>query len=391
MKGADKELARPILEGVLYRDGVTLLYSPPGVGKSEFAFALIAASIKAAVSVEGYADFVGLRVYPAKWYVLSEQTRRGLLPYLRRHGLAEADVEGRIIWETWHNVKRRWRGPLGETGNPTWERIAPAAIADAKRHKCTAFVLDTLMQWTADTSGALQDVGGVRKTFDPLMTMADDGLAVLPLMHTTKAGSYAGSNALLASCDIMYRLHRPPKAPENVRELERDKSRAEDSPRAHQMVLQDGEGYLAYDSSKGVIRPGKAPQMPPLAASAAPLGAPPEPLPLPVVGRPDGPVQPVVPAPFVAAFAGEKEGVTREETGPNERTNATQGAAQTDGEKLLGLLTVGGISTAKMLQAGALAGWDRAKLKRELEKLARDGTAELVGKDGRAGIWRRKG
>jgi hypothetical protein len=207
-------------------------------------------------------------------------------------------------------------------------------------------------------------------------------------MHTTKAGSYAGSNALLASCDIMYRLHRPPKAPENVRELERDKSRAEDSPRAHQMVLQDGEGYLAYDSSKGVIRPGKAPQMPPLAASIAPLGAPPEPLPLPVVGRPDGPVQPVIPAPFVAAFAGEKEGVTREETGPNERTNATPEAGQTDGEKLLGLLTAGGISTVK-LTAGL--GWDRAKLKRELDKLAASGKAEKTGElEGRAPLWRKK-
>jgi hypothetical protein len=259
LRGADKELARPVLEGVLYRDGVTLLYAPPSMGKSEFAFALVAASIKAAVSVEGSADFVGLKVYPAKWYILSEQTRRGLLPYLRRHGLSEADVEGRVIWETWHNVKRRWRGRLRETGNPTWERVAPAALADAKRHGCTAFLLDTLFQWAGDTSGALQDVGGVHRTFDPLMTLADAGIGVLTLMHTTKSGSYAGSYALQASCDIMYRLHHPAKTPENVRELERDKTRDQGRHPARQGPRARDAPSPAYPLSGGArhARPGR--------------------------------------------------------------------------------------------------------------------------------------
>lgn len=356
LRGADTELARPVLEGVLYRDGVTLLYAPPGMGKSEFAFALIAASVRAAVQ-GAPVDFVGLKVYPAKWYILSEQTKRGLLPYLRRHGLTAADADPWVVWETWHNVKRQWRGRLRRSGNPTWEETGPGAVAAAKRHGCTAFVLDTLFQWAADTSGALQDIGGVRKTFDPLQTMAEAGVAVLTLLHTNKNGSYAGSYALQAACDIMYRLHHPAKTPENVRELERDKTRAEGSPPHHLMSL-EGDGYRAWGATKGVVRPGKAPEPEPRSG---------------------------------AASAGEEEGVQGAAT-PNERTNERSADTPTEaGNPLLQLLTAEGVSTAALCVA---LGWDRAKLKRELDKLKAGGQAEPTGEKepgGKAAMWRRTG
>jgi hypothetical protein len=99
-----------------------------------------------------------------------------------------------------------------------------------------------------------------------------------------------------------------------------------------------------------------------------------------------------VPAAFAAAFAGEKEGVNKEEDTPNVRPNERSEVPKTDGELLLGLLTAEGISTAKLLQADELTGWDRAKLKRGLDKLKKAGQAEPTGErdaNGKAAIWRR--
>jgi hypothetical protein len=356
---------RPLWEQVFDFGTVGFVYSPAGMGKTDFLLAVVAASIKAALSGEPVA-FCGRRMYGARWLVVSEQTSASVESYLRAWGLHAGDAAPYVRWITWEQARKKWRQtaraqhlPKDEQLMPPWNWSADMIQREANDQGCSAVLVDTYKQWVADTSASENDTGGVRKAVVPLQSLAEDGKrkAVLVSAHSSASLKLAGSETLKGLVGALTGMHVPDrKRWPTVRELVMDKNRNRRAPERIRVVrTEHPDGACEYHewapgATKGVVRPGKHPE----------------------------------PAPFAAGGIG---GETRGEEAADERTNAAV-PETTEPNPLLGLLTADGVSTADL---GRALGWDRAKLKRELDKLKTAGRAEPTGaKAGKAAIWRAK-
>ncbi len=362
---------RPLWAEVFDFGTVGFVYSPAGMGKTDFLLAAVAASIKAAVQGEPVL-FCGRLMYGARWLVVSEQTSASVESYLRAWGLHLDDALPYVRWITWEQARATWRRsarwqhlPKDEQLMPPWTWTAEMLQREASDQGCSAVLLDTYKQWAADTSASENDTGGVRKAVVPLQALAEDGKrkAVLVSAHSSASLKLAGSETLKGLVGALTGMHKPDaKRWPTVRELVMDKNRNRRAPDRIRVVrTEHPDGSCEYhewvkeEFTKGVVRPGKAPE----------------------------------PAAFaVGGIGGEILG----ETAPNARTNAVPPASEAPAEAtnpLLERLTSEGVSTAVLTTE---LGWDRAKLKRELDKLKALGQAEPTGeKDGRAAVWRRTG
>jgi hypothetical protein len=344
---------------------VGFVYSPAGMGKTDFLLAAVAASIKAAVLGQPVV-FCGREMHGARWLVVSEQTSASVESYLRAWGLHLGDALPYVRWITWEQARTTWRRsarwqrlPKDEQLMPPWTWTAEMLQREANDQGCSAVLLDTYKQWAVDSSASENDTGGVRKALVPLQALAEDGKrkAVLVSAHSSASLKLAGSETLKGLVGALTGMHKPDAARwPTVRELVMDKNRNREAPDRIRVVrTKHPDGACEYhewtkeEGTKGVVRPGKAPE----------------------------------PAAFgMGGFGGE----TLKETEPNARTNAGPPEELGETDPLLGLLTAEGISTAVLCKE---LDWDRAKLKRELDKLKAAGRAEPTGeKDGRAVIWR---
>jgi hypothetical protein len=372
---AARDPIRPLWAEVFDFGTVGFVYSPAGMGKTDFLLAAVAASIKAAVQGEPV-RFCGREMHGARWLVVSEQTSASVESYLRAWGLHLGDALPYVRWITWEQARTTWRRaarwqrlPKDEQLMPPWDWTAEMLQREASDQGCSAVLLDTYKQWAVDTSASENDTGGVRKAVVPLQALAEDGKrkVVLVSAHSSASLKLAGSESLKGLVGALTGMHKPDaRRWPTVRELVMDKNRNRRAPDRIRVVrTEHPDGTCEYhewtpgEGTKGVVRPGKTPE----------------------------------PAAFgTGGFGGE----TLRETTPNARTNAgiPDGGGATD--PLLGLLTAQGISTAELLRTEPLKGlgWDRAKLKRELDKLKKAGQAEPTGErdaNGKAAIWRRTG
>lgn len=373
LEDAARDPIRPLWAEVFDFGTVGFVYSPAGMGKTDFLLAAVATSIKAAVQGEPVV-FCGREMHGARWLVVSEQTSASVESYLRAWGLHLDDALPYVRWITWEQARKTWRAsarwqrlPKDEQLMPPWNWTAEMLQREANDQGCSAVLLDTYKQWAADTSASENDTGGVRKAVVPLQALAEDGKrkAVLVSAHSSASLKLAGSETLKGLVGALTGMHKPDaKRWPTVRELVMDKNRNRRAPDRIRVVrTEHPDGACEYhewtkeEATKGVVRPGKTPE----------------------------------PAAFGAGGIG---GETLRETAPNARTNAAASEETTTENPLLGLLTAEGISTAELLQIEPLKsqGWDRAKLKRELDKLKAAGQAEPTGeKDGRAVMWRKRG
>lgn len=280
------------MHGYLRQGAITLLFSEPGGGKSEWAFALVAAMAALRSGQEG--TFMGRGIRGGRVFILSEQSVDSLQDYAVRHRMHQGIAKGQVHWVTFDEVREVWHRHGGE-GEPPWEAVAEWAQQDMKRRRCEIFVLDTYGQWVGETSAAENDVGGVRRAFAPLHAIKHAGLAVLSIMHTNKAGQLRGGNALKGQCDFAFKLSLVPQAPDTVRQLVREKSRTlGETPKVLMMDLTEDRGYVEWRSDpaarKGQRQRGADIEPFPADAEFTPSAAGPTTLPLlgsgPVPGAP---------------------------------------------------------------------------------------------------------
>lgn len=344
---------RHFLGHLLVEGWVTLLVAGGGVGKTDWFLAFVAASLRARAAQrrgEPLPRFCGLEVLPARWYVLSEQTAETLLPYLRRWGLDAADAAAGVVWVTWDDACRRWT-KQGYDGFPTFAHVAPAAERDARRQGCDGILWDTYMQWAADTSGNVNDTGGVRRCFARFKAAAAGGgwwlwrrrrLSIAVNLHTNKAGQVAGNESIKASCDALYVLEAPDPQNErgqgHVRVLTCHKSRDRESPR--KLVVATDPETGAYDLYQAPARSSTR--------------------------QPSTPSTPTVPPPGTAV------------------DTAT-------GDGLLAALRGAGAAGGTLSECAASGGVSRQAAHKRLTGLERRGTVERCGRRDGADLWRLKG
>jgi biotin operon repressor len=359
---AARDPIRPLWQEVFDFGTVGFVYSPAGMGKTDFLLAAVAASIKAAVQGEPVV-FCGRLMHGARWLVVSEQTSASVESYLRAWGLHLGDALPYVRWITWEQARTTWRRsarwqrlPKDEQLMPPWNWTAEMLQREANDQGCTAVLLDTYKQWAADTSASENDTGGVRKAVVPLQALAEDGKrkAVLVSAHSSASLKLAGSETLKGLVGALTGMHKPDaKRWPTVRELVMDKNRNRRAPDKIRVVrTEHPDGTCEYHewvsgATKGVVRPGKTPE--PAALDAGGVG-------------------------------GERLGGTERTNGALPETNRLVVRLEANGAD--------GVSTAVLTKE---LGWDRAKVKRELDKLKAVGKAEPTGeKDGRAVVWRAK-
>jgi hypothetical protein len=122
-----------LFDGYVRLGAITLVYSPPGGGKTEWTMALVAAIASLKPGEEG--TFLGRRICGARVYVVSEQTPDTLQDYVVRHRLGEGIARGQVRWVTYEEVRQEWRRRGGE-GEPPWEAVGAAAHAACRKHGC---------------------------------------------------------------------------------------------------------------------------------------------------------------------------------------------------------------------------------------------------------------
>jgi hypothetical protein len=325
---AARDPIRPLWAEVFDFGTVGFVYSPAGMGKTDFLLAAVAASIKAAVQGEP----------------------------VRFCGREKARA-------TWRRAARWQRLPKDEQLMPPWDWTAEMLQREASDQGCSAVLLDTYKQWAVDTSASENDTGGVRKAVVPLQALAEDGKrkAVLVSAHSSASLKLAGSESLKGLVGALTGMHKPDaRRWPTVRELVMDKNRNRRAPDRIRVVrTEHPDGTCEYhewtkdEGTKGVVRPGKIPE--PAASGTGGFGG-----------------------ASAAPSVGEKEGVHKEvDTRTDGQTDAFEDALKAAGAD--------GISTTEL---GTKTGLPRQRVGERLNRLATQGKAEKVGKQGKADKWR---
>jgi hypothetical protein len=366
---AARDPIRPLWAEVFDFGTVGFVYSPAGMGKTDFLLAAVAASIKAAVQGEPV-RFCGREMHGARWLVVSEQTSASVESYLRAWGLHLGDALPYVRWITWEQARATWRRaarwqrlPKDEQLMPPWDWTAEMLQREASDQGCSAVLLDTYKQWAGDTSASENDTGGVRKAVVPLQALAEDGKrkAVLVSAHSSASLKLAGSESLKGLVGALTGMHKPDaRRWPTVRELVMDKNRNRRAPDRIRVVrTEHPDGTCEYhewtkdEGTKGVVRPGKIPE--PAASGTGGFGG-----------------------ASAAPSVGEKEGVHKEvDTRTDGQTDAFEDALKAAGAD--------GISTTEL---GTKTGLPRQRVGERLNRLATQGKAEKVGKQGKADKWR---
>lgn len=329
-----------VLQGVLLRGYITLLFGPSGGGKTELVLAVIAASLRAAE------PFCGRALKRAKWYYAMEQADENFAPYLEAWGLDDAVAKGRLKIVTRSEISAVWHAH-GHEAVPDWMDVAPLLLEDAGRWGADVFVLDTLLDW----SGA-PDNATLRKHMGPIRAaVSTHGYAFLAVGHTNQQGGLLGATAFWKLCEVVLRLEMPwgKYDPRRVLHFEKDRAR------------------------------GTVPQL----AVRRDMDA--DPPTYRLVGADDGEAAAEVPA-NVVDMASRRKGVGVRSLGEkkNERTKARAKRDPDEATLNTVLRRRGPISTVALAEA---TGWDANKTHRVLAKLRERGAVERAGKDGRAAVW----
>jgi hypothetical protein len=190
-----------VLEGYIARGAVHVWAGKPKVGKSTLACAAAVA-----VSSPACAEFLDRGVATGPVAYVSEEAAVTAVAKLPDEG----------VWL----LTREAAWP-----RPPWADVVHAAVKVSRREGAVLLVIDTFPYWAALPPEAEKDAGAVTEAMGELVGAARDGLAVLLVHHSRKAGgdegdALRGSGAFAGVADAILEVERPrDEGPPNQRQL----------------------------------------------------------------------------------------------------------------------------------------------------------------------------
>ena len=180
-----------IWNGYLAAGTLALLAGKPKAGKSTLAMALSDAL------ASGATTFLGREVRPGAVVYVSEEGAGTLLHKLPEDGAGLHLLTRDAAWP-----------------KPDWPELVRAAVEHGKKVGSRLLVVDTAAYWTALPAEREKDAGAVQGVMFPLVRATREGLAVLLVHHSRKAGgedgdAIRGSGAWAGSVDTILELERP--------------------------------------------------------------------------------------------------------------------------------------------------------------------------------------
>jgi DNA-binding transcriptional ArsR family regulator len=182
---------------------LTLLAGRPKVGKSTFAFALLA-------RLDAGEPFLGLETTPTGVLLLSEERRDTLGEKARILGLNSFPPP--TSPSGGKEIKRVDVVMRGDTTIP-WPELVRQAMTHAHQHGLGVLLIDTWDRWTSLRGDSENSAGAINEALEPLQYAAASGLAVVIVSHQRKSvGEFGeavrGSNALTGGVDVVAELER---------------------------------------------------------------------------------------------------------------------------------------------------------------------------------------
>ncbi len=193
-----------LVHGLLAIGAITELAGKvKSAGKTTFALAIVRAIIDGR-------PFAGLATTRSRVVYLTEQGRESFLPALVRAGLSDSDA---LTILHWHRA----------AGAP-WPAVVRAAVAKAKEVGARLLVVDTIGQWAGLHGDDENSAGAALAAVQPLQLAAAEGIAVLVVRQSRKAGGDVGddgrgSSAFSGAVDVLLSLRRADGNQKRVRVL----------------------------------------------------------------------------------------------------------------------------------------------------------------------------
>jgi DNA-binding transcriptional ArsR family regulator len=182
---------------------LTLLAGRPKVGKSTFAFALLARLVAGE-------QFLGLATTATGVLLLSEERRDTLAEKARIFGLYSFPPP-----TSPSGGKETKRVDVVMRGDTTllWPELVRQAMTYCHQHGLGVLLVDTWDRWTSLRGDSENAAGAVNEALEPLQYAAASGLAVVIVSHQRKSvGEFGeavrGSNALTGGVDVVCELER---------------------------------------------------------------------------------------------------------------------------------------------------------------------------------------
>jgi hypothetical protein len=217
-----------IVDTVLGRGMLVMVVAPPGVGKTEIAYGMMAAA------VDGL-DWCGLKTRrPKRVLLLSEMAPMTLQPALLRWGfVAETAGLGAV-----QRLRLRYLRPAGSPGHlidvcyahdlyapaedgriPQWADVVRAVVPVVKKGGYDVLIVDTLGSWMGNDSSNVV----MQEALGALRQVSSQGVAVLLPHHCAKSAEPPyqprGGGAILGALDICWSLSRLSNDPKDARRL----------------------------------------------------------------------------------------------------------------------------------------------------------------------------
>lgn len=224
-----------VLEGVLLRGFITLLYGASGVGKTELALGMIATALRGD-------EFCGRKTRPARFYYVVEQADENFAPYLKDWRLTNAVTHGRLRIVTRSEANALWKAH-GHDVEPGWPELAPLLFRDAADWGADCVVVDT---WT-DWSGAIDNPTIKKHLAIGRTAVATYGYALWAIGHM-KDGRLYGGQVFHKLCEVTLKMEAPlgNGNPVRVLSFDKDRTRRGQLPFAVERDIDgDPPGYVA--------------------------------------------------------------------------------------------------------------------------------------------------
>lgn len=374
-----------VVQGMVLRGYITLLFGPSGGGKTEVALGMISASMRAE---DEAALFCGRKIKRAKWYYAIEQPDENFAPYLADWGLTDAVTQGRLKIVTRSEVSALWHAH-GHEAAPDWMDLAPLLLDDAGRWGADVFVLDTLLEW----SGATDNLT-IRRHMGPITSAVSTwGYAFLAISHTNKDGGLLGGTAFWKLCDVVLKMEMLFGQYDPRRRLcfekDRTRNRVPFLDIRRDMDAKPPCYRLVGDNDATTPAPPTPPAGTPTKKTRITV-YPVPPLSLPTLPAPTGTPANVIDLASVRSRAGKADGgvggvMPGREQRTNEPNERTLSLAE---DNLLTVLRPAGAAGVSTVELGRVLGIEKNRLHRLVTKMKADGLIEKAGKDGKAATWR---
>jgi hypothetical protein len=217
-----------IVDTVLGRGMLVMVVAPPGVGKTEIAYGMMAAAVDGLAwcglktrrpkRVLLLSEMAPVTLQPAllRWGFVAETTGLGAVQRLRLRYLRPADSPGHLIDVCYaHDLY----APAADGRIPQWADVVRAVVPVVKRGGYDVLIVDTLGSWMGNDASNVV----MQEALGALRQVSSLGVAVLLPHHCAKSAEPPyqprGGGAILGALDICWSLSRLSNDPKDARRL----------------------------------------------------------------------------------------------------------------------------------------------------------------------------